>query len=460
MKHLLLDGFIAPHKLSDMAANTPILVALSGGADSSALLFLLAQFAKETGAPLSVAHVDHKLRGTASDADREFCRTLAERYGLPFYLLEADVAALANEHHRGIEEEARHVRYDFFASLMREHHIPLLATAHNADDNAETLLFHLARGSGLRGLCGIPAVRPFGDGKIVRPLLTVSKAEILAFCQRQSIDYVTDNTNSDITYARNRIRHKILPELAAVNSGVLGNISRLCASVQQDEDFLSRSAAEFMTRHESNGAISLEALKDAHPAVAARAVASLLSRVTDDVRAVHIDAILSLAKSAIPHSSLDLGSGAKAMIEGGSLIIETGAPPPPIKHFFYALHEGENPISEVDMLILIEKASASHKNQKTFKNIYKKATTTRISSDKIYDSFIVEPRHEGDVIFSGGMHKKVKKLMCDRKIPLSLRDRLPILRDSRGIVWIPEVALRDGAADGDDMMTVTLFYNA
>ena len=460
MKQLLLDGFIAPHKLSGMAANTPILVALSGGADSSALLVLLAEYEKESGAPLSVAHVDHKLRGTASDADREFCRALAERYELPFYLLEADVAALANEHHRGVEEEARQVRYDFFASLMREHHIPLLATAHNADDNAETLLFHLARGSGLRGLCGIPAVRQFEGGKIIRPLLGVSKAEILAFCKRQGIDYVTDDTNSDITYARNRIRHKVLPELAEVNSGVLGNLSRLCASLRQDEDFLNRSAADFISRHESNGALALEALKDAHPAIAARAVASLLSRVTDDVRAVHIDAILSLAKSAIPHSSLDLGDGAKAMVEGGSLIIGTCSPPAPAKQFCYVLHEGENPIPEVDMLILIENASASHKNQKTFKNIYKKATTTRISSDKIYDSFIVEPRREGDVIFSGGMHKKVKKLMCDRKIPLSLRDRLPIFRDSRGIVWIPSVALRDGAADGDDRMTVTLFYNA
>ena len=460
MKNLFLEGFIAPHRLSGMAANTPILAALSGGSDSSALLFLLAEYAKETGAPLSVAHVDHKLRGAASDADREFCRRLAERYGLPFYLLEADVAALADEHHRGIEEEARHVRYDFFASLMREHHIPLLATAHNADDNAETLLFHLARGSGLRGLCGIPAVRQFEDGKIIRPFLGVSKMEILAFCRRQSIDYVTDNTNSDTTYARNRIRHKVLPELAAVNSGFLGNITRLCTSLQQDESYITCAAWDFIAQHESGNAIALDALNSAHPAVASRAVAMVLSRFTDDVRAVHISAVLALAKSGAPHSSLDLGDGAKAMIEENSLIIGTCSPPAPAKQFCYVLHEGENPIPEVDMLILIENASASHKNQKTFKNIYKKATTTRISSDKIYDSFIVEPRREGDVIFSGGMHKKVKKLMCDRKIPLSLRDRLPIFRDSRGIVWIPSVALRDGAADGDDRMTVTLFYNA
>ena len=459
MKKTLLHGFTPPHRLSGMAESTPILLALSGGADSSALLFLLAEYARQTGASLSVAHVDHKLRGEASDADREFCRTLAQTYGLPFYLLEADVAALASEHHRGIEEEARHVRYDFFASTMREHRIPLLATAHNADDNAETLLFHLARGSGLRGLCGIPPTRQFEGGKLIRPLLGATKSDILAFCQRNGIHYVTDKTNADVAYARNRLRHRVLPELTAVNSGALGNITRLCASLSRDEAYLTDSATAFMAQHGSGNAIALDALDQAHPAIATRVIASLLSQFTDDVRAVHIDAALSLAASGVPHSSVDLGDGVKALIEDGSLIFSNEQPPPP-KHFCYSLHEGENLISEVDMLIVIEKSAPSHKNQQIIKNIYKKATTTRISFDKIYGSFIVEPRREGDVILSGGMHKKVKKLMCDRKLPLPLRNRLPLFRDSRGIVWIPSVALRDGAADGDNIMTVTLYYNA
>lgn len=459
MKTFSLEGFIPPHKLTSTSKNTPILVAFSGGADSSALLFLLAEYAKQTGAPLSVAHVDHKLRGRDSDADREFCRARAEAMGLPFYALEADVAKLAAEHHRGIEEQARKVRYDFFASLMKEHDIPLLATAHNADDNAETVLFHLTRGSGLQGMCGIPPVRPFDGGTVIRPLLGTTKADILAFCEQNRIPYVTDSTNADVTYARNRIRHRVLPELAEINGGALANISRLCASLRTDEDFMRKTTEDLIARHVADRSVALETLANTHPAIAARAVAWMLSDLTDDVRAVHIHSILELAASAVPHSALDLGNGARALIEDGRLMLQSKTPSASPVHFCYRLREGENPIPEADALILIEKDVTTRKNHKTFKNIYKKATTTRISFDKIYGSFTVEPRREGDVIFSGGMHKKVKKLMCDRKLALPLRGRLPILRDERGIVWIPEVALRDGAADGNDWITVTLFYN-
>lgn len=459
MNQALLRGFAPPHTLSEMAESTSILVALSGGADSAALLFLLKEYARKSGAPLAVAHVDHKLRGKASDADREFCRALAEQYGLPFYLLEADVAALAEERHCGIEEQARKVRYDFFESVMREHRIPILATAHNADDNAETVLFHITRGSGLRGLCGIPPKRPLGDGLLIRPLLQVTKADILAFCEQNHIEYVTDGTNSDVTYARNRIRHHVLPQLAAINSGVLGNVSRLCTAVSRDEELLTRLSADFLEKHARGNRIATDLLAAEHPAIVSRAVASLLSRVTDDVRAVHIDAVLELAASGTAHASLDLGNGATASIEGGDLVIGLPDRTSPSVPYFHHLHEGENLIPEADMLILIEKETLSHKNQETFKNIYKKATTTRISSATIYDSFTVEPRRPGDVILCGGMHKKVKKLLCEHKLPLPLRDRLPIFRDSHGIVWIPEVALRDGASEGDDRMTITLFYN-
>lgn len=459
MKENLLKGFIPPHRLSGMAADTPVLAALSGGADSAALLFLLAKYAKNSGTPLSVAHVDHKLRGADSDRDREFCRSLAARYGLPFYLLEEDVAALAETNHRGMEEQARLVRYTFFADLMKKHGIPLLATAHNADDNAETVLFHMARGSGLRGLCGIPPSRDFSVGKLIRPLLSVSKADILAFCQQNAIAYVTDMTNADVTYTRNRIRHNVLPELQTVNGGTLDNMTRLCTALRWDEDYLANAATDFLARVESEGAIPLAEINATHPAIASRAVIAMLLRLTDDVRAVHVDAVLDLAQAGVAHSSRDLGNGAWVVVENGNLLFSVKQPDQPAAYFRYTLTEGENLIPEADMMILIQKDASSHKSHIPSKNIYKKSTTTRLNFDRISGSLIAEPRKEGETVMSHGMHKKVKKLMCDCKVPLSLRERLPILKDGNGILWIPTVTARDGASDKDGAMTVTLYYN-
>ena len=460
MKHVnALSGFMPPHLLSGMAASTPILLALSGGADSVALLSLLCDYAKKHSAPLAVAHVNHKLRGADADADRDFCRDLAVKHDLPFYLLETDVARLAAEHHRGIEEEARIVRYDFFASLMEAHGIPLLVTAHHADDNAETVLLHLTRGSGLRGLAGIAPVRDFGSGKLIRPLLSVTKEEILAFCEAKGLAYVTDATNDDTDYARNRIRHKVIPELCRINPAAAEGMARLCRVAARENDFMNACAKDFLAAHrQSDGSIPLEALKKAHPALAARVVSHLLEEMLDEAYAVHTEAVLRLAENGVPHSSLDLGDGVRATVEKSALCF-TRDPEAPQKAFDYEipLRKGENLLPEADMMILIEDIS-SHKNQESVKNIYKKATTTYLSSATIENVLFARPRREGDVILTRGMHKKVKKLMCDRKIPLSLRARLPILCDAEGILWIPHVAERDGSV-GDGQIKITLFYN-
>ena len=451
-----LDGFTAPHLLSGMAENTPILVAFSGGADSSALLCLLADYAAQHKTPLFVAHVDHKLRGRESDADREFCRAAAKSYGLPFFLLEADVAALAKENRRGVEEQARLTRYQFFAEVMHTHGIPLLATAHNADDNAETTLFHLARGSGLRGLCGIPATREFEGGRIIRPILGASKQSVLSFCQSARIEYVTDRTNDDVAYARNRIRHDVLPHLNEINSATVSNISRTCASLLRDCDYLEQATADFLTRFEVQSTVPLDALNRAHPAIAYRAVAALLSRLSEDVRAVHVEAVRELALHAVSHASIDLPVGIRASVENGSLVIgkaeATVAPLP----YRYPIMPGVTEIPEAAVCIAVD--TYSHKNHSALINIYKKATTIKISSATINGSLYARPRQEGDAILSHGMHKRVKKLMCDCKIPLSLRNRLPLLEDDCGLLWVPLAALRDGA-DSEPALYITLYYN-
>ena len=460
MKRVLMPaGFTPPHLLSHMAENTPILVALSGGADSVALLALLVHYAKQTGAPLSVAHINHKLRGKDADRDRDFCRALADAYRLPFYLLEVDVTALAKQNRRGVEEEARWVRYDFFAKLMREHQIPLLATAHHADDNAETVLLHMTRGSGLRGLCGIAPARPFADGKLIRPLLEATKEDILSFCEDNELSFVTDETNSNTEYARNRVRHNVIPELRAINPAVVESITRLSKTASAEDDYLRLTTEAFLTEHQkADGALPLSAINASHPALAARAIAYLIAPHLPQASTTHVDAVLRLASVGTPHSSLDLGNGLVAVIENECLALTEKRETKPQETFCRSLHEGVNLLPEADMALVLSIGQPSPTIQKDLKNIYKKETTTRVGSATIYDSLIARPRAEGDVILAGGMHKKVKKLMCDSKLPLILRRRLPLVCDKDGILWIPLVTKRDDSV-GDGAASITLYYN-
>jgi len=250
-----------------------------------------------------------------------------------------------------------------------------------------------------------------------------------------------------------------MPALRRVNPATVESMTRLCRTVARDDDFLSTCADEFLAAHQSeDGTLPLAALNGAHLALAARAVAKLLAAHVEEVASLHVESILSLAEKGTPHASLDLGNGMQVRIEDGRLSFEEAKPSEPKAYdYLIPLHEGENPIPEVGMMILVEH-KPSQKNHEAYQNIYKKATTTHISSDKIYDSFVARPRREGDLILTNGMHKRVKKLMCDRKVPLPLRPRLPLVCDADGILWIPLTALRDGSA-GNGMTTVTLFYN-
>ena len=239
----------APWELAGMPRDTAVAVGFSGGADSVALLALLAERAKSDGFPLLALHIHHGIRGAEADRDEAFCRAFAARLGVDFCAVRVDVPAWAKEHGMGSEEAARELRYRCFAQVMEERKIPLLATAHHADDNAETVLFRLARGTGLGGLCGIPAVRnleqPEG-GFVVRPLLPYTKEEILAFCRARGLDFVTDSTNREPCCARNILRLEVLPALERAVPNAAATMVRTTALLRQDADCLDSLAAEWL----------------------------------------------------------------------------------------------------------------------------------------------------------------------------------------------------------------------
>ena len=188
---LLKNFFKDPSRLSGYAKDSAILLGLSGGADSSLLLHLLCEYAKTTGAKILAAHINHGIRteeyGNEADRDEEFCRKLCKDLGVELFVSRLDIPQMAAESGRSVEAEAREARYEFFAKVMRENNVKILATAHNASDNIETQIYNLARGCGIDGLCGIPESRALDSvegGIVIRPILSASKDEILEYCEK------------------------------------------------------------------------------------------------------------------------------------------------------------------------------------------------------------------------------------------------------------------------------------
>ena len=288
-------GYVSPCVLAGVPAGTPVLLGLSGGADSSSLL----DIAASAGENLVLCHVNHCIRGGEAERDEAFCRGLAERYGLRITVFREDVPAAAARTGESLEEAARRIRYECFFRLMRETDIPVLATAHNADDNAETVIFNIVRGTSAKGACGIPAVRKTADGKtVVRPLLRVGREQILAYCSGRGLRYVTDSTNSDDTYSRNRIRLRVMPELKKINPDAVGAFARYSESALEDCMLLDSEAAGFLESH-PYGIMSSELGRLPAP-VAKRVIATAARNAGARPEKAHVEMLWAAVSAGLP----------------------------------------------------------------------------------------------------------------------------------------------------------------
>ena len=438
---ILPREFKAPELLSGLDAQEPILLGLSGGADSSALLIMLAEYAKQVGSRIYAAHLNHGIRGDEADRDEQFCKELCSRVGVEFFSKKLDIPSIASASGESVETAARNARYDFFYKIMKEMGIKILATAHNADDNLETLLFNIARGTGLGGLCGIPESRPMGDCVVIRPILTMEKEEIISFCKSNGISFVTDSTNADNEYTRNKIRNRIIPILKEINPSAVRNASRMTESLKDDSLCLQSMADWFVEELGGNYSIELEKLCGSPSSIVNRALIRLYDEITGgrSLEATHINAIKELARKGVPHSSISLPNGIEARVENGRLCLLTkGNTNFSFDAFNVLLSNGKNEITDAEVEIFLNDLNYS-------KNIYKKSILLSIESDTIDGALVARSRAPGDKILLGGMHKSVKKLYNEKKIPLELRNRIPIICDKSGIIAIPFIGIRDGA---------------
>ncbi|MBR6479307.1 MAG: tRNA lysidine(34) synthetase TilS [Clostridia bacterium] len=307
-----------------------VIVGLSGGADSTALLRVLCELKTEYNLNLIAAHVNHGIRGAEADRDEAFCKELCKKLGVQIYAFHIDIPELAKERGVSLEVAGRDARYEFFTGLAGEK--GKIATAHNAQDTAETLLLNLCRGTGLKGLTGIPPVR-FVEHKagcrsdetvstmVIRPLIECTREEIEAYLESLGQDYVTDSTNLEDDYTRNRIRHNVIPELVAVNENAMGNITRCISTLKDDSDFLEALAEELVSSSNRGDGLDTDALLAAPKPVLSRAV----SRLAYDVcgrypEKVHILKAMDMMKIGRT-DQVQIPGGAYIRVEKGRLRI-------------------------------------------------------------------------------------------------------------------------------------------
>ncbi len=437
-------GFRQPHALAGLPAHTPVAVALSGGADSVALLCLLCG---RKG--LSAVHVHHGIRGEEADRDLAFCRALTEKLGVPLHTLFVDALAHARETGKSLETAAREVRYEAITALLKKEGIPLLATAHHADDQLETMLQHLLRGSGTRGLCGIPACRALAEGVfVVRPLLAVPKADILALLADIGQDFVTDSTNGALDCQRNKLRHLVLPLLSELQPDAPAIAARCAEALAEDEAYLDGLAADFIEG--AGGKLQKDALAALPTPVFVRVMRRSLPEVPT---AKQLAAIRELLKTTRPHTALSLGGGTRLSIDCGVLSVEKerrGKTPA----FDLPLTMGENRIEETGaVLYLLPLGAPPPKGIEK----YPFTATANLCSGAVVGTLRARTRGVGDVILHGGHHKAVRRLAATAHLAPAVRARMPLLTDDEGPLAIPFGPVRDGAAKNPDLTVYFCF---
>lgn len=419
-----------------------VLVGFSGGSDSSLLLFLL----KNTdGIEAAAAHLNHGIRGEEADRDERFCKEFCLKHNVPFFVQHSNVPKIASESKTTVEEAARNERYSFFDRICREHGYELIATAHNADDNLETVIFNLARGSSLDGLCGIPPARD----NIIRPLICLTKAEINAACKDAEIDYVVDSTNLDSEYTRNFIRHQIIPKLKEINDGVVNTVLRTSETLSLVREHLNDLCEKYSFQ---SGRDVLGKLDDA---LLSRVIKNEVENNGGSADFNHINTLIRAIRSGKSHIKTSV-TGLNIVCDRNQIYIDN-----PYLNVAYEipLKTGSNIINDNFAYYVCGENGGNVKDINTLKNVYKFSIQVKLNSAKISNTCIIRNRRSGDTYRYSSQTHKVKKLLQSLKLPLSYANNLPFIVNDGEILYIPHFKVSDSALTDSDSITVYFFAN-
>jgi len=411
-----------------LSQGEPVLCALSGGADSTALLCAL----QELGYSVEAYHLNHCLRGEESERDETFCRTLCIKLHIPLTAERIDIKAMSRTG-ESIETAARRIRYERFTAVAQGKKI---ATAHTANDLAETVLFHLARGTALKGLTGIPPVRD----TIIRPLLYSNRNAVETYLAARRQSYVTDSTNQSALYTRNRIRHEVIPVLCEINPEWTNAVIRLTQILRQDENCLARQAEQLVESIWTlNGEFFIQPLRETDIAIRSRALRLLAVRSgmpLRDFTALHMRMLEQWLVSPSPSEICSLPHGfiARRIYQKGRF--ERASPAPEERCWALSVpFEG---------LLWDGQTYLSVKRRKKNKDFNKSFNTFCVDCDTIsFETLCVRTRRAGDRIrlAANGGSRTLKKWMIDRKIPRLQRGQLAVVADCNGVIAVQDLGV-------------------
>lgn len=426
MKHKLT---FALDKYSMLKSGDKVIVALSGGADSVALLHSFNSVKELYNVTLYACHLNHMIRGEEAERDEQFVRDLCANMGVELFCKSVDVPEIAKEKKQSLELTGRNARYDFFEELSLSLNAKV-ATAHTASDNVETVLYNLTRGTSLSGLTGIHPLREY----IIRPLIFCTREEVERYCEENLLSFVTDSTNLTDDYTRNNIRHNVVPVLKGVNPDVSIAVSRMCDTLTDIKIYLDKISSKEIKNCETEFGYDTRKLLSLDKAVLTNSLCMLCKNCEADVSHRHIELIVKALENG---GSVDLGNQKRAVCKQGVLRI------------IDSLNSNEEPENEIEFL---NSGFAKYISKEELKNINKKLLNNCINCDIITDSTVLRTRKEGDMFTLSGRNvtKSLKKLFNELKIPAEKRSKLKLVANGNTVLWIEGIGVsKQGLADKD-----------
>ena len=423
-------SFVKKHNMINKGDT--VICGLSGGADSVCLLLVLCELSSKIEFTVKALHVNHCLRGAESERDEKFCRDLCERLDIPFTAVSCNVKEFAEKNSLSVEESARKLRYSVFRENSENGKI---ATAHNANDNLETVILNLARGSAIKGFAGIPPVR----GNIIRPLLTVSRKEIEKYLEDKGQNYVTDSTNLSDDYTRNKIRHKILPVLEEINPSVIETSVNSIDAVRSENSLIEFQTDDVYRRFRKGN--TLCGLNNFHEVIRKRCISKLLSENS-----------LPYSHKRLEETDSILVNGGKINISGDTFFVSDGK----IARLEKIPHKKEQELVSVELkigenMIFHDKILFSEiilcDDLQKIQSVHRNLTFYLLDYDKIIGGVVLRNRRYGDKIKLSGRNftSSVKKLI-NEKIPPGLRDEIHFIEDEKGTIFAEYLGIAERVA--------------